>query len=52
MRSRFGPAGGNLHALGNLDPLLDALVVRNHVLAAAADAEFADHRGVGALAGL
>ena len=29
------PAGGNLHAFGNLDPLLDALVVRHHVLPAA-----------------
>ena len=34
-----------LHALGNLDPLLDAIVVRHHVLAAPTDAELADHRG-------
>ena len=43
-------AGGReLHPLGDLDPLLDAVVVRDHVLAAAPDAEFAHHRGMGAL---
>ena len=44
-----GAGGRELHALGDLDPLLDALVVRHHVLAAPADVEFADHGGVGAL---
>ena len=33
----------NLHALRNLDPLLNALVGRNHEVAALADAELADH---------
>ena len=39
----------NLHAFGNLDPLVDALVVRHDVLAAAPDAELAHHGGMRAL---
>jgi hypothetical protein len=49
MRSITGAGGRKFHALGDLDPLLDAVVVRAPRTAAAADAEFADHRGVGAL---
>ena len=49
MRSGLRRGGRNLHAVGDLDPLLQALVVRDHVSAAAADAELADHGGVGAL---
>ena len=49
MRSTCGAAGGKFHALGNLDPLVDAVVLRHHVLAAPADAEFAHHGGMGAL---
>ncbi len=45
-----GSGGGRkLHAVGNIDPLLDAAVGGHHVAAAAADFEFADHGGVGAL---
>ena len=40
--------GGELHAFGNLDPLTDAVVVRDHELPFAADAKFADDRGMGA----
>ena len=44
-----GGFGRELHAFGNLDPLLDAFVMRHHVTAAAADMKFADHGGMGAL---
>ena len=37
------------HAVGNIDPLLYAAVGGHHIAAAAADFEFADHGGVGAL---
>jgi hypothetical protein len=30
----LAPDGGNLHAFGNLDPLLDAVIVRHHEIAA------------------
>ena len=50
MRSTAARRRRNLHAVGDLDPLLDAVVVRDHVAAAAADAELADHGGVRALA--
>ena len=50
MRSSEAAAGGReFHAVGNIDPLLDAAVGGHHVAAAAADFEFADHGGVGAL---
>ena len=52
MRSMAGAGGREFHAFRDFDPLPDAVVVGNHVLAAAADAEFADHGGVGALAAL
>ena len=42
-----GPtAGGNRHALRNLDPLANALVMRNHIIAAAAHAELAHDAAV------
>ena len=45
-----GSGGGReFHAVGNIDPLLYAVVGGHHVTAAAADFEFADHGGVGAL---
>ena len=40
------PCRGKRHAFGNFDPLPDALVVRNHEVARAADAELAHHRWV------
>src|SRR5437764_15491761 len=39
---------GQLHAVGNFDPLLDALILRDDVLAAASDAELADDGDMGA----
>src|SRR6266571_5559750 len=39
--------GGNLHALGDLDPLLNALVVRGDEVPLATDVEFANYRGMG-----
>src|SRR5450759_4522027 len=39
-------AGGDRHSLRNLDPLADALVVRDHEIAAAAHAELAHDAGV------
>src|SRR5713101_3618059 len=39
--------GGNFHALGDLDPLLNALVVRGDEVPRAPDMEFADHGGMG-----
>ncbi len=38
---------GKFHAFRNIDPLLDAVVMRHHVLPAAPDVKLADHRGVG-----
>src|SRR5262249_4685843 len=37
----------NFHTLGDVDPLLDALVLRLHVAAAPADVELADDGGMG-----
>ena len=39
-------AGRNRHALGNLDPLADALVVRDHIIAAPAHAKLAHDAAV------
>ena len=39
---------GQRHVFGNLDPLADAFVVRNHEIARATDAELADHGEMGA----
>ena len=39
---------GNLHAFGDLDPLLDAVVVRHDEAAVASEHELADDGGVGA----
>src|SRR5579863_9224778 len=41
-----GGQGRDGHVLGNLDPVLDALVVRDDEEALAGDAEFADYRRV------
>ena len=43
-----GAGGRELQAFGDLDPLPDAVVLRHHVGSMAADAELADHGGVGA----
>ena len=49
MRSMEDAGRRKFHTFGNLDPLLDALILRHDVLAAAADAEFAHHGGMRAL---
>ena len=45
----FRPRVGDGHVFGNLDPLGQALIVRNDEHAAAIDAELADHGGMRAL---
>ena len=46
MRSTVAAGARHFHPLGNVDPLLQAVVKRDHVLAALAEAEFAHHGGV------
>ena len=44
-----GAGGRKFHAVRDIDPLVYAGIGGHHVAAAAADFEFADHGGVGAL---